>query len=143
MATIIKRGDRHLARVRKLGFSPVSQSFIRKSDAIAWGRRVEADMEGGRWSDSANAVPTLKDAIADYRIKVAVRLKGARDYGYSFKEIEAAPIGSRKIDELKPGGAGRRRQAPAAACCRRRPGLSPVRRTGGGGGEDRLRVAWG
>jgi integrase len=102
MATIIKRGDRHLARVRKLGFTPVSQSFIRKSDAIAWGRRVEADMEGGRWSDPATAVPSLKDAIADYRIKVAVRLKGAREYGYSFKDIEVSSIGGRKLDELKP-----------------------------------------
>lgn len=102
MSTIIKRGDRYLARIRKLGFSPVSRSFIRKSDAIAWGRRVEADMEAGRWSDPGAAVPTLKDAISDYRIKVAVRLKGARDYGYSFKEIEASLIGSRKINELKP-----------------------------------------
>ena len=37
MPTIIKRGDRFLARVRRKGFSPVSQTFIRKTDAQAWG----------------------------------------------------------------------------------------------------------
>ena len=47
MPTIIKRGDRFLARIRKHGLSPVSQTFIRKTDAQAWGCRVEADMHAG------------------------------------------------------------------------------------------------
>lgn len=103
MPTIIKRGDKFLARIRKHGFSPVSQTFIRKTDAQAWGRRVEADMQAGRWLDeAAKAVPSLKDAIGEYRIKVAVRLKGARDYAYSFKEIEASDIGTKPVDQLKP-----------------------------------------
>ena len=103
MPTIIKRGDRFLARVRKQGFAPVSQTFIRKTDAHAWGRRVEADMQSGKWADSVRPpVPSLKDAIGEYRVKVAVKLKGARDYAYSFRELEAAAIGERPVDQLKP-----------------------------------------
>ena len=58
MSTVIKRGDRFLARVRKQGFKPVSQTFIRKSDAQAWGRRVEADMQAGRWVEAAALAPS-------------------------------------------------------------------------------------
>ena len=92
MPTIIKRGDRFLARVRRKGFSPVSQTFIRKTDAQAWGHRIEADMHAGRYVEVPASAPTLCDAIAEYRVKVAVRLKGARDYAYSFKELEASDI---------------------------------------------------
>jgi integrase len=102
MPTIIKRGDRYLARVRKTGFSPVSQSFIRRVDALSWARRVESDMQSGRWINTVDAVPSLKDAISEYRVKVAIRLKGARDYAYSFKEIEASPIGDRPVHQIRP-----------------------------------------
>ena len=53
MSTVVKRGDRFLARVRKQGFKPVSQTFIKKADAQTWGRRVEADMQAGRWIETA------------------------------------------------------------------------------------------
>lgn len=103
MPTIIKRGDRFLARVRKQGFEPVSQTFIRKTDAQAWGRRVEADMQSGKWKDEVTRlVPSLRDAITEYRAKVAVHLKGARDYAYSFKEIEASELGAKRVDQVKP-----------------------------------------
>lgn len=128
MPTIIKRGDRFLARVRKRGFSPVSQTFIRKTDAQAWGRRVEADMQSGAWIGEASApVPSLKDAIGEYRLKVAVRLKGARDYAYSFKEIEASAIGLTPVDQVKPADLAEWRDALAGR------GLKPatvVRRLG-------------
>ena len=129
MPTIIKRGDRFLARVRKQGFNPVSQTFIRKSDAQAWGRRVEADMQSGKWADTATApVPSLKEAIVAYRAKVAFRLKGARDYAYSFKEIEASAMGLTPINQVKPADLAEWRDslagrglAPATVC--RRLGL--------------------
>ncbi|MBT9527079.1 MAG: site-specific integrase [Rhizobacter sp.] len=114
MPTIIKRGDKFLARVRRQGFSPVSQTFIRKTDAVAWGRRVEADMQAGKWVDEpAQARPSLKEAIAEYRHKVAVRLKGARDYAYSFKEIEASDLGGKPLDQLKPSDLAEWRDALA------------------------------
>lgn len=102
MATVIKRGDRYLARVRKQGFAPVSQTFIRRADASAWGRRVEADMQAGRWQDGPKAVPSLTEAIKEYRERVAVHMKGARDYSYSFKELETSALGAQRVDRLKP-----------------------------------------
>jgi integrase len=102
MPTVVKRGDRYLARVRKTGFNPVSQSFIRKADALTWGRRVEADMQAGRYLEAHEPAPSLKNAIIEYRAKVAVNLKGARSYGYSLNDLEASSIGAKRVDQLKP-----------------------------------------
>jgi integrase len=129
MPTIIKRGNKFLARVRKQGFAPVSQTFIRRTDAQAWGRRVEADMQSGRYVSVATAteMPTLLEAIKDYRIKVAINLKGERDYLYAFRELEALEIAAKPLDRLKPADLARWRDTLAAR------GLKPatvVRRLG-------------
>ncbi len=113
MPTIIKRGDRFLVRVRKNGFRPVSSTFIRKSDAAAWGRRVEADMQAGRFVEASEPAPTLRTAIGEYRAKVAVHLKGARDYAYSFKEIEASALGAKPVDKVAPADLAEWRDALA------------------------------
>ncbi len=49
MSTIVSRNGRHQCKVRQKGFKPVARTFIRRSDALAWGKKVEADMQGGRW----------------------------------------------------------------------------------------------
>jgi len=131
MPTIIRRGDSYLARVRKTGFAPVSQSFIRRSDAIAWGRKTEADMQSGRYrpvTPAVAAVPSLKAVIEEYRAKIAIQLKGARDYQYSFREIESGPLGAMPVDQIKPAQLADWRDAltgrglkPATVC--RRLGL--------------------
>ncbi|HSB24593.1 MAG TPA: hypothetical protein VLE94_15955, partial [Burkholderiaceae bacterium] len=98
MPTVVKRGTRYLARVRKQGFAPVSRTFTKRADARTWGRRVEADMEAGRWVERPQEVPTLSVAIGEYRLRVAVHLKGSRDYGYSFKELEVSSLAARPVD---------------------------------------------
>ena len=102
MASIINREGRYMARVRREGFRPVSRSFTRRTDAAAWGRRVEADMEAGRWADRERATPTLGQAIAQYQQRVAVRLKGARDYAYVFKKLEASELAAKRVSAVKP-----------------------------------------
>ena len=114
MPTIIKRGANYLVRVRKTGFRPVSQTFIRRVDAVAWGRRVEADMQSGRWRPAGESMPSLRVAIVEYRLKIATRLKGARDYQYAFREIEDSPLGDLPLDKLKPSDLAEWRDALAS-----------------------------
>lgn len=102
MPTLIARNGVFLCRVRKQGFSPIAKSFNRKADATAWGRRVEADMQAGRWEDETQGLPTLRAAIAEYRLKVASGLKGAATYGYWLTEIAASSLGSQKVDAVSP-----------------------------------------
>ena len=63
MASIIERQGRFLVRVRLGGFKPVAKTFTTKKDAQAFGRRVEADMESGRWAAEAVRAPSLREAI--------------------------------------------------------------------------------
>ena len=102
MASITQRGSRYLVRVRRDGFASVAKTFTKRSDASAWARRVETDMEAGRWVDEARRVPTLKEAISEYRLKVAVRMKGAADYAYRFDEFEALPFAAKPVDTVTP-----------------------------------------
>lgn len=104
MATIIERNGRFLARVRRQGFTPVSQTFHRRSDAAAWGRQVEADMEGGRWREdtSSGPAPTLRQAITTYKAGVGSALKGAETYAYWLNELALTVMAAKPIDRVTP-----------------------------------------
>lgn len=103
MATIIKRGDRFMVRVRKEGHDAVSKTFLRRADAVAWGRKVEADMQAGRWALQAKAMaPTLAEAVRLYRERVAINMKGERDYRYAFRDLSEGPLGGVRVDCLTP-----------------------------------------
>jgi hypothetical protein len=96
MAAITERGGKFLARVRRKGYPCAAKTFTRKADAVVWARRVESDMEAGRWVDEALKVPTLKEAISEYSRVVAVKLKGAEDYAYRFS-LQAFTASSRVV----------------------------------------------
>lgn len=112
MAAFTKRKGRYLARVRKDGFKTVCKTFTLLKDAKAWARRVEADMEAGRYVEAGEAgeagtsqevrqqVPTLREALALYEKTVACHFKGAHDYTYRYREMAGEPFASKPVDEL-------------------------------------------
>lgn len=100
MPTIIERGGRFLARVRKDGFKPVARSFDRKRDALAWGRTVEADMQAGRWVDERALAPTVREALKDYRSQVADSLKGAEFYAFTWDKLRQQAWTAKRLDEV-------------------------------------------
>lgn len=101
MASIVERNGRFLVRVRRHGFSTVTKTFTRKADGLAWAKRVEVDMEAGRWMERQVEQPTLREAVQEYRRVVAPRLKGAATYKYRFDEFEALPFAIKRIDEVR------------------------------------------
>ncbi len=102
MAAITERMGRFLARVRRDGFKSVAKTFTRRADATAWARRVEADMEAGRWVEAGDATPTLGEAIDAYRVAVADRLKGGPTYAYWFDELKGADLAKKPVDGVTP-----------------------------------------
>lgn len=102
MATITQRAGRFFVRVRKKGFPTVTKTFTRRSDAAAWARRVEADMESGRWTSAATRPPTFREVVSEYRQVVAPTFKGADTYRYRFDEFEAASFANKPITEISP-----------------------------------------
>ena len=63
MASIIERKGRFLVRVRRGGFKAVAKTFTSKKDAQAYGRKLEADMESGRYAAAVLRPPPLREDI--------------------------------------------------------------------------------
>lgn len=102
MASIIERNGRFLVRVRRQGFPTVTKTFTRKSDGLAWARRVEVEMEAGKWALPAPVVPTFGEAIAEYARVVAEKQKGAATYRYRLAEFQRLEWAKLPLDQLKP-----------------------------------------
>ncbi|HEX7130869.1 MAG TPA: hypothetical protein VF217_12530 [Rhodanobacteraceae bacterium] len=68
MATIVElRSGRWRARARRRGAPSNSETFARKIDAEAWARKLESDIERGKWRDNTAAERTfLRDALKRY-----------------------------------------------------------------------------
>lgn len=72
MATVRKLRNKWQAQVRLKGVKPQAKSFTLKSDAVAWARMVEAEIQRGVFVDTAVAQQmTVKDAIDRYLLTIA------------------------------------------------------------------------
>jgi integrase len=101
MAAITERNGRYQVRIRRDGFRTVTKSFHLKRDAVAFGRRVEADMEAGRWrEDTAGAAPTFSEALQQYRQEVVPRFRDADTYRWSYEAMSLEPFAAKPIDEV-------------------------------------------
>lgn len=78
------------ARVRRKGWPPVSKTFQRKSDAEAWARGVEADMDRGAFvSASASERTLLRDVIKAFRADFAPHHYRGHAWAHKLDRIEA------------------------------------------------------
>lgn len=67
MATIRKLRNKWQAQVRLKGAKPQAKSFTLKSDAVAWARMIEAEIQKGVFVDTSVAERmTVRDAIEKY-----------------------------------------------------------------------------
>jgi len=72
MATVRKLRNKWQAQVRLKGVKPQAKSFTLKSDAVAWARMIEAEIQRGVFVDTAVAQQmTVKDAIDRYLLTIA------------------------------------------------------------------------
>jgi integrase len=100
MASITERGGRFTARVRRKGYALAAKTFTRRSDAQSWARQVEVSMERGDWVEPSDVVPSLKEAITEYRKAVGDKLKGATTYVYRWEEVSALAFASKLVNEV-------------------------------------------
>jgi integrase len=75
MASIIKRGDKWIAQVFKLGVRKAA-SFPTKGKAQAWATQIEAEIIAGKKQTSTDK--TLRDALLKYGEEVSKTKRGAR-----------------------------------------------------------------
>ena len=79
MATIRKRGARWQVQVHRQGCAALSQSFLTKSDAEAWGRQKEVELDRGEVivSDQSLKTHTLGALLTRYLEEEAPTKRGA------------------------------------------------------------------
>lgn len=64
------------AKIRRHGVTK-SATFATRSDAEAWARKVESEIERGRWHDSTEAErTTIAELVSEYRKRVLPGLRG-------------------------------------------------------------------
>lgn len=67
-------------RIRKFGVPEQSKTFKRKTDAEAWARQIESQIERGVWRDTSEADrTTLRAALDRYEREVTPKKRGGQD----------------------------------------------------------------
>jgi integrase len=103
MATIIKRGEKFQAKIRRDGYPPKSKTFARKSDAEAWARKEETDMDRGAWRDRSSADATTFYALLERYLKdVVPKKRGAEVETLRIKTLLRDDITRYKLSALSP-----------------------------------------
>lgn len=93
MATITERGDKWQAKIRRDGYPSKSKTFSKKTDADAWARVQESEMDRGVWRDRTSADSTTFFALLSSYLKDVVPTKRGAD-------VEELRIGALQRDEI-------------------------------------------
>jgi len=99
MATIVKRGPRWRAQVRRTGHSTLSKTFTARADAMAWARDIEAKIDKGQAVEPGRRI-TFAELMTAYR----TQLLGSKGIGRSKAqalEKLLKLLGARRLVELK------------------------------------------
>ena len=102
MATITKRGKAYQAKVRRKGHEPISQTFDTKSEAEAWARQIESEMDRGIFVDRTEAErTTFAEALERYETEITVRKKGAKQERLRLAMWKRDTLASRTMASLR------------------------------------------
>jgi RNase P subunit RPR2 len=84
MATIRKRGSSWQVQIRQPGQPSLTRSFKSKSDAIAWGRQTEAEIDRRGLLPSRTSLDyqTVGELLRRYRDEIVVHKRGAKAERY-------------------------------------------------------------
>ncbi|MBT2971885.1 MAG: tyrosine-type recombinase/integrase [Candidatus Thiodiazotropha sp. (ex Ctena orbiculata)] len=102
MATIRKRGNKYQVQIRKKGFPTLTQSFINKSTALTWVKKIEADIERDQFIDCSVAQQThLSDILDRYETEIIPHKRGGLAEIPRTKLLRTI-LGHLKLQDLKP-----------------------------------------
>lgn len=103
MATFRKRGNKWQAQVRRSGHSPVSRSFLHRTDAERWARSKELDLDRTLLPSDPRILSrfTLGDLVRRYMDTVTPRKRRHEIERIELKAFLRYPICSKKLSELR------------------------------------------
>lgn len=101
MATICRRKEGWQVQVRKKGYKPVSKCFHKKSEADAWARQIESEMDRSVFVDRTQAEQTTLGELLDrYLAQVTPLKKGVRQETSRLRVIRSSHLSSRPLSTL-------------------------------------------
>jgi hypothetical protein len=93
LATISKRKTGWQAQIRRKGFPPLSKHFDNKTDAKAWARTTESQMDRGDFVDRSEAErTTLRAILTRYREEVTPGKRGCKQEKSRISVILSHPM---------------------------------------------------
>ena len=118
MASIVKRASGWQVQIRKQGYIPSSKRFDKKSDAHAWARITESEMDRGVYIDRSEAEKTtLADILKKYLTEKSVRKLGFKPEQSRIKGLLNHTISTRFLASLKSSDFAAYREARLAVVC--------------------------
>lgn len=101
MASVIERNGKWQAKIRRNG-QQATQSFTRKSDAEAWARKIEGEMERGEWYDLGEADRmTLAAALDRYETTKTVAKKSQKRESARIKTLQQLPLSKKFLSKVR------------------------------------------
>lgn len=103
MATFRKRSNSWQARVQRKDHPDISKSFKSYSEAAAWARKIEFELDSGLVTPALQLNPsvTLKELFERYRREVTCRKKHSSVESYRITSWIKHPISSKSIYAIK------------------------------------------
>lgn len=113
MATIRRRGPYQWhVQVRKKGFPTQTKTFDTKTEAEAWAKMIESEMNRGVWLDRSEAENTsLRELLDRYEVELVPSLKGAIRERSVLSLWRLTPLSSRMVATIRSGDIAQQRDA--------------------------------
>jgi hypothetical protein len=103
MATILKRGNKWQAKVRRKGYPVCSRMFTLRADAEAWARGQETKMDRSVWRDRGSAEATTLYALLErYLLDMVPEQRGAEVAALRVRTLMRDPIAQYCLAALTP-----------------------------------------
>lgn len=100
MATLIKRNNKFLVRVRLKGYPSVSQTFLDKRSAQVWAIATEDAIRRGVYEFGKADLPTLKQALSRYGKEITPAKRGANRERHVIRMLEGLPLANKTLDQI-------------------------------------------
>lgn len=102
MASIRKRGSTWQVQIRRRGVLPIAKSFKTHSDALAWARKAEREVDLGELPERRQSELTLFDILSRYQSEITPMKKGHEAEFRRLSRLLRDAISKQKLSELKP-----------------------------------------
>src|SRR4051812_46965566 len=127
MASITYRSGKYRALIRRRGHPAISQTFIKRADAITWARKMESEVERGIHLPETQSRSCRFAEVLDRYIRDVLPSKRSGDVmRYRLERIKRS-LGASTLTELTPALIARYRDQRStevsSAACREELGL--------------------